>query len=79
MVSKIVLASLGIFVSASVAAAANTPATPGQPQRAEAVKPEAKKYCLTVEPLTGSRVEKTECKTKRQWAWEGIKVDQSAK
>ena len=45
MVSKIVLASLGIFVSASVAAAANTPATPGQPHRAEAVKPEAKKVC----------------------------------
>jgi hypothetical protein len=36
---------------------------------------QAVKYCVIVEPFTGSRVSKTECKTREQWAREGVDVD----
>lgn len=33
------------------------------------------KYCLDYEALTGSRISKRECKTKAEWAAEGINID----
>ena len=34
------------------------------------------KYCLTAEPLTGSRIQERECRTKAEWAQRGVDVDQ---
>ena len=34
------------------------------------------KYCIESEPFTGSKVVKTECKTRVQWAKEGVNVDE---
>jgi hypothetical protein len=33
------------------------------------------KYCLDYEAFTGSRISKRECKTKAEWAAEGVNVD----
>lgn len=34
------------------------------------------KYCIESEPFTGSKVVKTECKTRAEWAKEGVNVDE---
>ena len=50
-------------------AAANASANPARPV----------KYCVEVEPPTGSLLKMTECKTREQWAKEGVDVDQLTK
>jgi hypothetical protein len=35
---------------------------------------EARKYCLTLEPDTGSRLRKHQCKTKAEWAEYGVEL-----
>lgn len=37
------------------------------------------KYCIQFEPDTGSRIAKTDCRTKAEWRDLGIDVDQLAK
>ena len=34
------------------------------------------RYCLRVEPITGSRIETIQCMTREQWADLGLDVDQ---
>ncbi len=34
------------------------------------------KYCMRVEPLTGSRIETVTCWTRQEWAEQGVDVDQ---
>ena len=36
---------------------------------------DAKKYCAQVEPPTGSLIKMNECKTRAEWADEGVDVD----
>ena len=50
------------------------PAPSGQ-KTDKAPAAEQKKYCLQYEDTIGSRVRKTECKTKAQWAREGVDID----
>lgn len=65
--------AFAILISAVPASAAQAPAGP------KAGAPAAeKKYCLEYEDLTGSRVRKQECKTKAQWAREGVNVSELA-
>jgi hypothetical protein len=45
---------------------------------ASAVASKEKKYCLK-EALTGSRMSSQECKTKAEWAREGIDIDEVVK
>ena len=33
------------------------------------------RYCMRVEPVTGSRIETIECWTRAQWAEQGVDVD----
>ena len=51
------------------------PAADVAPQAAPAAPPEAK-YCLRVEPHTGSRLETIECWTREEWAAADVDVDQ---
>ena len=37
------------------------------------------KYCIQYERDTGSRLNRVECKTKAQWAKQGVQVDQLKK
>ena len=45
----------------------------GQPAAAKKAKP--KKYCLTIEASTGSRLSKRECFTKAEWLNMGVELD----
>ena len=69
MVSKNILVLAGLTLIASPAVAAQQPATKGQPQAQE------KTYCLQLEASTGTRLKSTECKTKKEWADDGVDVD----
>lgn len=51
----------------------------GSSATAKAAQPDLKKYCVEVEAGTGSRLNMTECKTRAQWAKEGVDVDQLKK
>ncbi len=58
--------------STSAATAALTAASSAPPQQ-KAV--EAKRYCMNVIPDTGSRVTRRMCRTKAEWADEGVDLD----
>ena len=74
-----------IFIFAAVGIAlATTPATAQvNASRANADKPAAvqnhKKYCLTYDATTGTRISKQECLTKKEWAERGIDLDEYLK
>jgi hypothetical protein len=36
------------------------------------------KYCIAYDDVTGSRVAQQECKTREQWAKEGVNIDETA-
>ena len=38
-------------------------------------KVDGKKYCIAYDKVVGSRISETECKTKADWAKQGIDVD----
>ena len=78
MSRTILIAALAAFVSSPAAAASGPQSPPAKAPRAETAKADGKKYCMVIERITGSRVEKTECKTKRQWAWDGVNIDELA-
>ena len=42
---------------------------------APAAGPDAK-YCLRVDPFTGSNIERIKCWTREQWADQGVDVDE---
>lgn len=68
MASKSALLALGLAVAA--------PATAGYDR--DAVAPAGTpdtRYCLRVEAVTGTRVERTECWTRAAWADQGVDVD----
>ena len=67
------------FLVALSMLAAASPLSAGQPDSVpEARAPDAPagaKYCLWVEPVTGSRIESIRCETREGWAWLEIDVD----
>lgn len=71
MAHKGIVVALGLIVAASPVAASQTePMGPGAP----AAGPDAR-YCLRIEAITGSRLEKVVCKTREQWAYDDVDVD----
>jgi hypothetical protein len=72
MALRELVAALSIIVAASPASAALP-----QPTRESAPTADASaKYCLRVEPVTGSRIETIECNTRDEWAQLDVDVDQ---
>ena len=65
------LIGLSTLIAAS-AATANT--QPADMTAAPAGTPETR-YCMRVEPQTGSRIESIECWTREEWAEGGVDVD----
>jgi len=65
------LIALSTLIAAS-AATANT--QPTDMAGAPAGTPETR-YCMRVEPQTGSRIESIECWTRAEWAEGGVDVD----
>jgi hypothetical protein len=68
MISKGILVLAGLTLMVSPAAAAEQPASKTQGSE--------QTYCLQLEPITGTRLSRTECKTKKDWALVGIDVDE---
>ena len=67
-----VAAALGIAVAASPVSAGYREPPPANP--APMAGPDAK-YCLRVEPDTGSLIERIRCWTRDEWAEQGVDVD----
>jgi hypothetical protein len=78
MARKELILALGFIVAASPAPLASQPdtkpivlAAPGAPP---AAPPDAR-YCMKVDPITGSLIETVQCWTRDQWADQGVDVD----
>ena len=71
MAHKILAAALGMVVVTSPVLAANLQpgSTAAPPASADA------RYCLRVEPVTGSLLETIQCWTRAEWADQGVDVD----
>ncbi|QNM83729.1 hypothetical protein H8M03_05250 [Sphingomonas sabuli] len=71
---KSLTAAVALLVATSAAAA--PVAAPRTAKGPSAAPQKETVYCLTYEKTTGSRLEKSACKTKREWARERVDVDQ---
>jgi hypothetical protein len=69
MAHKGLVVALSAIIATSAAAS-----TEPTPTTAPAGTPETR-YCLRVEPQTGSRIESVECWTREEWAAGGVDVD----
>ncbi len=70
MAFKALVVALSAIVATSAAASIQPIDTAGAP----AGTPQTK-YCMRVEPQTGSRIESVECWTREEWAEGGVDVD----
>ena len=73
---SVLAAATVIMVSVSAAGAAQTQ-NPGA-TKAKPASTKETKFCFTVEGM-GSRLAKVECKTKGEWARDGVDIDEELK
>lgn len=72
MCHKKIFAALSMIAAISPAIAAQ----PAQfPRESAPPAPADARYCLRVEPITGTRVEAVRCKTREDWSLLGVDVD----
>ena len=71
MVHKHCLAVIGLLLAASPVGATGRENPPSDTPTASANG----KYCLRVEAVTGSKVEKIECMTREEWVAQGVDLD----
>ena len=72
MAHKELIVAIGMIVAASPATATNPEPTPTTLAPTESA---GAKYCLRVEPVTGTRLEFVLCWTRKEWAEQGVDVD----
>jgi len=72
MARKALLAALGLIAAASPLAASNPQGTPAQGSPAGTAET---LYCMRIEAITGSRIEKLKCWTREEWADQGVDLD----
>lgn len=75
MTNKQIFVALGIALIAVPASAQNSAA----PKAGKTTAVDQKKYCLAYDNIVGSRVRSQECKTKSEWAREGVDIDKMLK
>jgi hypothetical protein len=76
MAHKRLILALSLIVTASpVLASQMEPAADGTPVSAAPAGGPDTRYCMRVEPQTGSRLESIECWTREEWAAGGVDVD----
>ena len=68
------LAMITVAWSASAAQPDYVPIVPSASGIAPAGTPQTR-YCLRVDPVTGSNVETVQCWTREEWAEQGVDVD----
>ena len=74
MTSKLFLiAATALIAGPATAKADNDASKAGRTAASE------QKYCLEYEKVTGSRVSKQECRTKKEWRAEGVNIDKMLK
>jgi len=73
MAHKELILALSMIVTASPVLASQMESEPA-PATAPAGGPDTR-YCMRVEPQTGSRIESIECWTREEWAAGGVDVD----
>ena len=56
------------------AARSASASTAGTSEAAPAKRAESKKYCVNTYMDTGSRLGRAQCKTKKEWAAEGVEI-----
>ena len=71
MVHKALIVAFSMIVAASPVSAASPEPTPTAAPPGDANS----RYCLRVEPLTGSLIETVRCWTRAKWAEQGVDVD----
>jgi hypothetical protein len=72
--------TVSILAASLIVAAAGISSTGGKAAQANSPDPaSAQKYCIEYEKIVGSRISQTECKTKKQWADQGVDVDELLK
>jgi hypothetical protein len=88
MAYKVIILASAAILAAAPALSAPSPAVAadsgsgaaatasGGSSAAKPATPDNAKYCVEVEPPTGSRLNMTQCKTRAEWAKEGVDVDQ---
>ncbi len=77
MAHKALVVAVGMIVAISPAAAVqpdSSPIVPTATGSAPAGSP-GTRYCIRVDPNTGSNVETIRCWTREQWAEQGVDVD----
>ena len=75
MTQKFMIAALGLAVIASPAVGR----TNAEQKAKQTSSADQKKYCIAYDNVVGSRVTRTECKTKADWAKERVDVDKLMK
>lgn len=67
IVAKLAVLSLALGTASAAAADSTAKKTVARDQT---------KYCIQVEPTTGSRISTTECRTKAEWERVGVNLDE---
>ena len=73
MTYRALAVALMISVVASPAVAKGTADQKSSEQQASVDK---KKYCIKFDEVTGSRISRDDCRTKKEWAAEGVEVEE---
>ena len=73
------MTSKHILITAIAMITAPASAQVSDSSKADKAAVSEQKYCLSYENVTGSRVSKQECKTKREWAKERVDIDKMLK
>ena len=72
MAHRALILALSTILAASPLSAATQDQVAAEP--APAGGPDTR-YCMRIEPVTGSRIETIECWTRQEWAEQGVDVD----
>lgn len=81
MLTSLMTAALLVSAGPALAAGKTAPPKPAAPAKTVAAAASASpdvKYCVEGD-VTGTRIRSQECKTKEQWAKEGVDIDQALK
>ena len=72
MTSKTMVAALSLIIAGSAASVATAHSNMSAPPPAGGP---STRYCLRVDPITGSRIETIQCRTREDWSELGIDLD----
>ena len=75
MTYKVLAAALVVSIVTSPAIAKGTTDHRSDQGKASA---DTKKYCIKYDDITGTRISREECRTKKEWADEGVQIDEKS-